>query len=122
MRKATIFLLFGLLVVTGCSVNPVTGQRELVCSFCWHVWETVRIGCPHCGNRQADRLQYFFSEEEPAYRVDVCDACQHYVKTVDLRGLKRPFHAPLSHVLTLHLDLQAQEKGLQGASCLLAAV
>lgn len=30
MRKATIFLLFGLLVVTGCSVNPVTGQRELV--------------------------------------------------------------------------------------------
>ena len=30
MRKATIFLLLSLLIATGCSINPVTGQREFV--------------------------------------------------------------------------------------------
>lgn len=30
MRKATVFLLLGIAFVTGCSVNPVTGKKELV--------------------------------------------------------------------------------------------
>lgn len=30
MRKATIIFLFSLLVLAGCSINPVTGQREFV--------------------------------------------------------------------------------------------
>jgi hypothetical protein len=30
MRKAIILLLLSLLIATGCSVNPVTGQREFV--------------------------------------------------------------------------------------------
>jgi predicted Zn-dependent protease len=30
MRKGTIFLLLSLLMATGCSINPVTGQREFV--------------------------------------------------------------------------------------------
>ncbi|MDH5618463.1 MAG: M48 family metalloprotease [Gammaproteobacteria bacterium] len=30
MRKATIFLLLSFLAITGCSINPVTGQREFV--------------------------------------------------------------------------------------------
>ncbi|MCD4842444.1 MAG: formate dehydrogenase accessory protein FdhE, partial [Methanosarcinales archaeon] len=72
-----------------------------------------RIYCPFCENKDQKTLHYFFSEEEEEYRVDVCDQCRRYIKTIDTRKIKRPVYPFLEQVTTLHLDMLAQNQGLQ---------
>ena len=88
------------------------GERFLFCSFCDHEWHSQRIYCPFCENKDQKTLHYFFSEEEE-YRVNVCDKCKRYIKTVDTREIKRPVYPFLEQVATLHLDMLAQNQGLQ---------
>jgi FdhE protein len=88
------------------------GERFLFCSFCDHEWHSQRIYCPFCENKDQKTLHYFFSEEEE-YRVNVCDKCKRYIKTVDTREIKRPMYPFLEQVATLHLDIIAQNQGLQ---------
>jgi FdhE protein len=88
------------------------GQRHLYCGFCWHRWPFQRVRCVQCGQADPAKLYYLHSDEEPAYRVDACDACRHYIKTVDRRLLGWPLFPPLEQVLTTHLDLLAVEEGL----------
>ncbi|MDY6837119.1 MAG: formate dehydrogenase accessory protein FdhE [Thermodesulfobacteriota bacterium] len=89
------------------------GERFLLCSFCGHEWWTHRVYCPFCENRDQKTMHYFFSEEEKDRRVDVCDQCQKYIKTIDTRKMQRPMHPYVEQVSTLHLDMLAQEKGLE---------
>jgi FdhE protein len=88
------------------------GERFLFCSFCDHEWLSQRIYCPFCENKDQKTLHYFFSEEEE-YRVNVCDKCKRYIKTVDTREIKRSVYPFLEQVATLHLDMLAQNQGLQ---------
>lgn len=92
------------------------GNRFLVCSFCGHEWHTRRIYCPFCNNQDHTKLHYFFGEGEKNYRVDVCDVCRKYLKTIDTRELKHPLYPLLEQVSTLHLDLLAREQGLESGS------
>ncbi len=87
------------------------GQRTLCCSYCRHQWRAPRVFCGLCGNRKAEQLHYFFAEEEKELRVDVCDHCRQYIKSVDTRELSRPVFPPLEQVASLHLDMHAAEKG-----------
>jgi FdhE protein len=91
------------------------GQRFLFCSFCWHRWPARRAACPYCGCGDPVRLSYRYSEEEPEYRLELCEACRKYVKTVDGRNLARSVYPPLEQVATLHLDLKAAEAGYESA-------
>ncbi|MFA7013775.1 MAG: formate dehydrogenase accessory protein FdhE [Desulfobacterales bacterium] len=94
------------------------GERFLRCGFCGHSWSAMRIYCPFCENKDSKTLSYFYSESEPEYRVDICEACNKYIKTVDLRKLSRDCYMPLEQVATLHLDLKAQEMGLESGTSL----
>lgn len=87
------------------------GQRFLFCSFCWHRWPARRAVCPFCDNSDPGRLSYLYSEEEKEYRLDLCDACRKYVKTVDSRNLARTSYPPLEQIVSLHLDIKAGEAG-----------
>lgn len=87
------------------SVLDAEGKRRLVCGFCWNEWTAQRIRCPYCGETDGRKLHYQFSAKEKEYRVDVCDSCQSYIKTVDIRKLDRPFHPPLEHLVSTHIDL-----------------
>ncbi len=102
--------------VCGCppaiSILRGEGERFLFCSFCDHKWHSQRIYCPFCENKDQKTLHYFFSEEEE-YRVNVCDKCKRYIKTVDTREIKRSVYPFLEQVATLHLDMLAQNQGLQ---------
>jgi len=91
------------------------GQRFLFCSFCWHRWPARRAACSYCGCGDPVRLSYRYSEEEPEYRLELCEACRKYVKTVDGRNLARSVYPPLEQVATLHLDLKAAEAGYESA-------
>jgi FdhE protein len=92
------------------------GERTLVCSFCGNEWQAQRIYCPFCDNKDHKTLHYFFGEEEKDYRVDVCEVCKKYLKTVDTRKMKHPVYARVEQISTLHLDLLAQEQGLEKGS------
>jgi FdhE protein len=89
------------------------GERFLCCSFCDHEWPSRRIYCPFCENKDQKTLHYLFSEEEEGYRVDVCDQCKRYIKTIDTRKIEHHMYPFVEQVTTLHLDMIAQNQGLQ---------
>ncbi|MFH2218233.1 MAG: formate dehydrogenase accessory protein FdhE [Pseudomonadota bacterium] len=102
--------------VPGLSVLEGEGERFLFCGFCWHKWQVQRLYCPFCENKDSKTLHYFFSEEEKELRVNVCDSCKKYIKTIDARKTERIIYPPLEQVSTLHLDIQAREKGLESGA------
>jgi FdhE protein len=95
------------------SILDGVGDRSLVCSFCWHPWSVNRVFCPFCENRDSKSLHYFFNEEEKEFRVDLCDYCKKYLKTLDSRQTERMIYPPLEQISSLHLDYQAKEKGYE---------
>ena len=86
------------------------GKRYLLCSFCGYQWRIDRIFCPFCDNKDQESLHYLFAEGEEAYRIDLCEKCHQYIKTIDYRKLEEP-DIVLEDLATLHLDVLATQKG-----------
>ena len=96
------------------ALNPgENGKRYLHCSLCEHRWPYKRIACSVCGTEEANSLQYFSIEGEDAYRIDACDKCGAYIKTVradrfnDIDSLD----LTVENIITPHLDSAALQKG-----------
>lgn len=87
------------------------GKRYLQCSFCGCQWRWERIACPSCNNKDMKSLRYLYPEEEEAYRLDICDQCKGYIKTVDSRKLDYEPYLDLEDIVTIHLDILAMEQG-----------
>ena len=64
------------------------GKRYSLCSRCACQWRVDRLSCSVCGNKEPGALHYFCGEGEEAHRIDLCDACHHYIKTIDCRSLE----------------------------------
>ena len=92
----------------GLSMFQGEGERFLFCSFCRHKWSSRRLYCPFCDNTDSISLNYLYTEEEKEYRVDLCDKCKKYIKTIDTRKTERIIYPPLEQVATLHLDIKAK--------------
>ena len=88
-----------------------SGKRRLHCGLCGTEWPYPRLTCPFCENDDHERLGYLRVEGEEGVRVDVCEACRRYLKTVDRRVLETTAPLDLEHLATLHLDLIAAERG-----------
>ena len=86
------------------------GQRSLVCSFCLAEWEFRRIVCPGCGEEDYAKLPVYTAEELKHVRVEGCDSCRTYIKTVDMTksGLGEPI---VDEMAAIPLDLWAQKQG-----------
>lgn len=87
-----------------------TGKRYLLCSFCSCEWRIDRLLCPFCGNGDQGSLHYFTAEGEETRRVNLCDKCHQYIKTI-LVGESAGFDPCLEDLASLHLDLVASQKG-----------
>ena len=72
-----------------------------------------RIYCPFCDNSHAKDLHHMFNEEEKDVRVDLCNKCKKYLKTIDTRAAVRLVYPPLEHITTLHLDIKARDEGFE---------
>lgn len=85
-------------------------QRRLFCGFCLAEWDFRRIVCPGCGEENHAKLPVYTAETIPHIRVECCDSCQTYIKTIDLakNGLADPL---VDELASLPLDLWAQERG-----------
>ena len=86
-----------------------TGKRYLLCSFCGYQWRIDRLICPFCDNKEQNSLSYLYAEGEEAYRIDLCEKCHQYIKTIDLRILEESDPC-LEDLATLHLDILASRK------------
>jgi FdhE protein len=84
------------------------GARQLMCSRCNSIWPYARVGCPFCESREK---QMYFPSEDGVYRLYVCPACNHYLKTMDLREVFREVHPEVERLLTVGMDLAAQQEG-----------
>ncbi len=89
------------------------GKKYLFCNQCGFEWQFPRVKCPFCGNEDQKTLAYFTIENEEKYRVDVCNECNKYVKTIDFRELKEEANLDIEDIATLHLDILANEEGYE---------
>jgi FdhE protein len=86
-------------------------QRWLGCGLCQTEWAFTRTACPFCGETTPYRLRQFHAAGVRGRRVDVCDTCHRYLKTIDERELRQNAILPLEELVTVHLDILAQEQG-----------
>ena len=88
-------------------------EKGLSCSLCNHTWQFPRLKCPFCLTDKQDALGYFYLDNgEKGYRVDICNDCKCYIKTIDFE------YCPISEELlfledihTINLDLLAEKEG-----------
>lgn len=102
-----------------CSGKPQVGvlrpdgngaRRFLICSVCSTEWTYARVGCPACGEEAADKLAMYTAHQFNYVRIEACDTCGRYIKTIDLtkNGLAVPV---VDELATIPLNLWAYEQG-----------
>jgi len=102
-----------------CSGKPMVGvlrpegdgaKRSLICSMCATEWTYGRIICPACGEEAVEKLAIYTASQFDYIRVEACDTCRRYIKTVDLT--KNGHAVPVvDELATMPLNLWAQEHG-----------
>lgn len=87
-------------------------RRSLVCGRCATEWAYTRLACPGCGERQFESLPVYTAEQFGHIRVEACDSCRRFLKTVDLTkdGLAVPL---VDDLASLSLDLWARSQGYE---------
>ena len=104
-----------------CGGRPIVGvlrpegdgaKKSLVCMLCAHEWPFRRIYCPACGEEREPQMAFYSAPEIAHVRVDVCDTCHTYLKSIDLTktGLAVPV---VDELATIPLDLWAREHGYE---------
>ena len=86
------------------------GKRSLICALCAQEWTFRRLVCAHCGEEDIQKLAVYSTEQLPYVRVEACDTCHTYLKTVDLT---KDGHAVpvVDELATIPLNLWAAERG-----------
>jgi FdhE protein len=102
-----------------CSCEPVCAvlrdqyhgaRRGLICSLCMQEWSFPRLRCPGCGEERFEALPVFTPEAMPHVRLDACDTCKLYIKTIDLTKDGRAVPV-VDELATASLDLWARDRG-----------
>ena len=102
-----------------CQQRPAAGvlrdagqgtRRALVCGLCFTEWGFERIVCPACGERKFDALPVYTAEQVGGARIDGCDSCGVYLKTIDASTDGRAV-PEVDDLATITLDLWARERG-----------
>lgn len=86
------------------------GARSMICSFCLAEWDFRRIVCPGCGEENDKKLGVYTAAEFDYIRVECCESCKIYIKTIDLtrNGRAEPV---VDELASAPLDLWAREHG-----------
>jgi formate dehydrogenase accessory protein FdhE len=104
-----------------CGGRPVVGvlrsegdgaRKSLICMLCAHEWTFRRVYCPACGEEREPQMAYYSAPEIAQVRVDVCDTCHTYLKSIDLT--KTALAIPVvDELATIPLDVWAREHGYE---------
>jgi len=84
--------------------------RYLTCGLCGTDWLFNRIRCPSCFEEDPAKLPSFQSEAHKGVRIEACETCRRYVKSIDLSLDARPL-PEVDDLVSLAMDLWALEQG-----------
>jgi formate dehydrogenase maturation protein FdhE len=88
-----------------------TGARRLLgCALCGREWPVGRILCPACEEGDPAKLPSFQSASYPAVRIEACETCHRYVKSIDLTKDTRAI-PEVDDLVSLGMDLWAANEG-----------
>ena len=104
---------------TFCNARPVAsvlrgegdgGKRWLVCSLCSTEWPFRRLLCANCGEVDKEKLPVFTNDLFDYVRVEACDTCGAYLKSIDctLNGHAIP---AIDELATVSLNIWAESQG-----------
>jgi formate dehydrogenase accessory protein FdhE len=85
-------------------------KRMLGCALCGGEWMFGRILCASCFEGDPHRLPSFQNQKHPTVRIEACETCHRYVKSIDLSEDARPI-PEVDDLVSLSMDLWAVEQG-----------
>ncbi len=85
-------------------------RRMLACALCGGEWLFERIRCPSCFEEDPHKLPHFQNDKHRNVRVEACETCHRYVKSIDLSEDARPI-PEVDDLVSLSLDLWAVDQG-----------
>jgi FdhE protein len=118
-RRARSWANYTLAVCPFCSRRPALGilrpegdgaKRSLLCSLCFTEWAYRRIICPACEEQGVEQLPIYTASQFEHLRVEACDTCKTYIKTIDLTKDGRAVPI-VDELAAIPLTLWAGEKG-----------
>lgn len=92
-------------------LDKENGSRYLKCHLCYLEWRFPRLTCPFCKNVEKRSLSYFYAGEDKAHRIEVCENCKRYLKTIDERLLKKEVEPLVRDIMMIGLEEAVREKG-----------
>lgn len=85
-------------------------QRYLGCALCGGEWVAHRLRCPACGEEDPAKLPSFQSDRHPTVRIEACESCRRYVKSLDLT-IDGRLIPEVDDLASIAMDLWAVEQG-----------
>lgn len=92
--------------------NNDGAARMLLCALCGLEWQVNRIRCPACGEEDPKKLPNYSAPEHKTARIEACESCKVYVKSIDLTGDAR-LVPEVDDLVSISLDLWAVEQGFE---------
>ncbi len=104
-----------------CGAWPALVERRgldrshwLRCARCGGAWEVQPLWCIYCGEKDHRKLGSLVPEGAgETLKVDVCETCRGYLKSVATLQPIPPFELLLQDLETVELDLVAMERGYE---------
>ena len=92
------------------------GQRSLVGSFCLAEWGIRRIVSPGSGEEDHAKLPVHTADELKHVRMESCDSCRTFIKTVDMTKVGRA-ELSVDEMAPIPLDIWAERQGYVKLQC-----
>lgn len=86
--------------------------RSLHCALCGREWPIARVRCAACAETDPERLPIFSNEAHRGARLEACETCRRYVKSIDMSTDAQAI-PEVDDLLSLPLDLWAKEQGYE---------
>src|SRR5262245_46478973 len=64
-----------------------SANRNLICAACLFSWSFRRGVCVNCGEDSPSKLAYFQADQHSHIKVESCESCRSYIKSIDLTQL-----------------------------------
>jgi formate dehydrogenase maturation protein FdhE len=87
-----------------------SGFRYLSCALCALEWQVNRLQCASCFEEDPHKLPVFQTDAHPNVRIETCETCRRYIKSIDLTLDARPIPI-VDDLLSIAMDIWAVEQG-----------
>jgi FdhE protein len=85
-------------------------RRALGCALCGGEWPILRVQCAACPEQDPAKLPSFQAGAYPAARIEACETCRRYLKSIDL-GVDGRAIPEVDDLVSLSVDLWAASQG-----------